>query len=100
LPVLSGNNPLSKCPASHIHQSDESLSFDIRCEGRDGAKAKAFYKLKPDGFQGRIAMIMGGKNMTFVEVQTGRRAGSCVLAGDPTNWFESKSRSAERNRDF
>jgi hypothetical protein len=30
-------------------------------------------------------MTMGGKNMTFVEVQSGRRIGSCVLAGDAVN---------------
>jgi hypothetical protein len=85
LPVLSVNNPLSKCPASNIRQMGENLTYDIRCAGHDGAKAKAIYKLKPAGFQGRIAMVMGGKNMTFVEVQSGRRIGSCELAGDPPN---------------
>jgi hypothetical protein len=85
LPVLSVNNPLSKCPASNIRQSGETLSFDIKCKEREGARAKAVYRLKPNQFQGRIAMTMGGKNMTFVEVQSGHRIGSCMLAGDPIN---------------
>lgn len=85
LPVLSVNNPLSKCPANHIRQIGNVLSFNINCNEREGARAKALYKLKPDAFQGRIAMTMGGKNMTFVEVQTGRRVGSCVMAGGSTN---------------
>jgi hypothetical protein len=29
-------------------------------------------------------MVMGGKNMTFVEVQTGRRVGSCAVASAPS----------------
>jgi hypothetical protein len=85
LPVLSVNNPLSKCPANSIHQIGDILSFNINCHEREGARAKAVYKLKLNAFQGRIAMTMGGKNMTFVEVQSGRRVGSCDLVGDPAN---------------
>ncbi len=82
-PVLSGNNPLAKCPARNIRRNGATLQFDILCEGRDAARARAVYILKPREFKGRIAMIMGGKNMTMVEVQTGRRVGSCDLASRP-----------------
>ena len=83
LPVLSGNNPLGECPATNIRRDGATLSFDIRCEGRDAARARALYTLTPDGFAGRIAMVMGGKNMTMTEVQVGRRLGSCGSAAAP-----------------
>jgi hypothetical protein len=37
----------------------------------------------PSAFEGRIAMVMGGKNMTMSEVQTGRRVGSCDPSAPP-----------------
>jgi Protein of unknown function (DUF3617) len=83
LPVLSVNNPFANCPAKNIQRSGASLSFDIVCEGRDAAKARATYTLMPGAFKGRIAMVMGGKNMTMREVQVGRRLGSCDSAGAP-----------------
>jgi hypothetical protein len=77
--VLSGNNPLSRCPARNVVRTESRLSFDIVCPGRpnDRSEAKAFYTLHPGGIQGRIAMVMGGKNMTFVEVQSWRHIGAC-----------------------
>ena len=84
-PVLSSNNPLAKCPASNVERDGATLSFDILCEGRGAAWAHAVYRLMPDAFEGRIAMVMGGKNMTMTEVQTGRRVGSCDLPGAPAS---------------
>jgi hypothetical protein len=75
--VLSGNNPLSNCPISHVYEDAGQLTFDIFCEGKNTARAKAHYEVRPDGFSGRIVMQMGGKNMTMTEVQTGRRVGAC-----------------------
>jgi hypothetical protein len=79
LPVLSSNNPLTKCPAQNIRLDTATLSFDILCPGRryERSEARAQFKLSHGAFEGRIHMIMGGKNMTFVEVQRGRRIGSC-----------------------
>jgi hypothetical protein len=77
LAVLSGNNPLARCPASNIRQDGDTLTFDIICEGRNAAKASAKFLLMPEGFRGRIAMVMGGKNMTMTETQIGRRIGTC-----------------------
>jgi Protein of unknown function (DUF3617) len=78
LPVLSGGNPFGDCVARDIRQDGTQLSYDIRCEGRDSAKAHAIYTLSSGGFKGRIAMGMGAKNMTMTEVQTGHRIGECV----------------------
>jgi hypothetical protein len=83
LPVLSGNNPLAKCPAKNIQRHGTTLSFDIVCDGRNAARARAVYTLMPREFRGRIAMVMGGKNMTMTERQLGRRVGSCDLSGAP-----------------
>ena len=80
LPVLSGNNPLAKCPASNVRRDGATLRFDIVCEGRNAARAHAVYALASSAFKGRIWMVMGGKNMTMTEVQVGRRIGSCDLA--------------------
>ncbi len=85
IPVLSGNNPLSRCPAKNIRTEAGALTFDIICPGRDGALAHARYTLKAGTFSGRIAMKMGGKNMTFVEVQSGRRTGNCAVASASAN---------------
>jgi uncharacterized protein DUF3617 len=82
-PVLSSNNPLAKCPASNVERAGATVSFYIFCEGRGAARAHAVYRLMPEAFEGRIAMVMGGKNMTMTEVQTGRRVGSCDPAGAP-----------------
>ncbi|HSA80343.1 MAG TPA: DUF3617 family protein, partial [Geminicoccaceae bacterium] len=71
----------AKCPARNVRREGATLSFDILCDGRGAAKAHAVYTLKPGAFAGRIAMVMGGKNMTMTEVQAGRRIGSC----DPTS---------------
>ena len=82
-PVLSANNPLAICPASNVERDGAALRFDILCEGRGAARARAVYKLRPNAFEGRIAMVMGGKNMTMTEVQNGRRVGSCDLSVAP-----------------
>ncbi|MGH6912843.1 MAG: DUF3617 domain-containing protein [Geminicoccales bacterium] len=85
LPVLSDNNPLAKCPVEDVQRNGATLSFDIVCDGRNAAKGRAVYTLMPRRFEGRIAMVMGGKNMTMTEVQAGRRVGSCAVAGAPQN---------------
>jgi hypothetical protein len=83
LPVLSANNPLARCPARNVQRDGATLSFDILCDGRGAARARAVYTLMPRAFEGRIAMVMGGKNMTMTEVQAGHRVGSCDMAGAP-----------------
>jgi hypothetical protein len=80
LAVLSDNNPLAQCPVSNIREEGGSLTFDVICEGRNAAKASAIYVLGTQQFRGRIAMTMGGKNMTMTETQVGRRVGDCAPA--------------------
>jgi hypothetical protein len=85
LPVLSGNNPLAKCPASNVRRDGATLRFDIVCKGRNAARARAVYSLASSAFKGRIWMVMGGKNMTMTEVQVGHRIGGCDMASTPQN---------------
>ena len=77
LVVLSGNNPLAKCPTANAREQDGALTFDIVCPGVNQARGWARYRLASNRFQGRIEMKMGGKNMTMTEVQSGHRIGAC-----------------------
>ena len=85
LPVLSDNTPFADCVTEHVLFNGANLTYDIVCSGRDSAKAHATYTIAPSAFSGRVAMIMGAKNMTMTEVQVGRRRGSCDLASVPKN---------------
>ncbi|GJD48392.1 hypothetical protein OPKNFCMD_1110 [Methylobacterium crusticola] len=77
LSVLGDNNPLARCPATPPHREGEALTFAIVCAGRNEAQGSAAYVLAPEAFRGRIAMRLGGKNMTMTEVQAGHRVGAC-----------------------
>lgn len=75
--VMSENNPLAHCAMVDVHEQGDTLTFAIKCTGSNLAKASATYLLMGDRFRGRIAMTMGGKNMTMTEVQEGHRVGAC-----------------------
>ena len=77
IPILSANNPYATCTAANLVIDRGKLEYDVRCPGRDAAKAHATYVLRADHFAGRVAMVMGGKNMTMTEVQRARRVGDC-----------------------
>ena len=81
--VLSANNPLANCPASDVRSDGGALSFRIACPGPNAAKAEALYDTHAEAFEGRIAMNMGGKNMTMTEIQHGRRIGDCAAEAPP-----------------
>lgn len=82
-PVLSANNPLAHCPAQNIRRDGDAVLFEIVCPGGNSAKAQGLFDLRRDAFDGRIAMNMGGKNMTMTEVQRGRRVGDCATTAPP-----------------
>jgi hypothetical protein len=81
LPVMSDNTPYRSCAATNLQRPPAGLTYDIVCTGRDAARAYATYELAPQAFSGRVAMILGAKNMTMTEVQKGRRIGGCDVAG-------------------
>ena len=80
VPVLSPNNPFGACAAEQLVRTDTELRYHIVCPGRGAARAEASYRLAPDGFRGQIAMVLGAKNMTLTEFQTGHRLGDCEPA--------------------
>ena len=67
-PQLLRANPLSP----------PSGSYEFRERG--SARGHALYELSTDAFTGRIAMVMGAKNMTMTEVQHAHRIGECSPA--------------------
>jgi hypothetical protein len=77
IPVISANNPFAKCTVANLTAEGRKLEYNIVCPGRGAAKAHATYILSSDTFSGRVAMVMGGKNMTMTEVQQARRIGEC-----------------------
>jgi hypothetical protein len=77
IPIVSANNPFAKCSAANLMTQTPKLEYDIVCPGRGAAKGHAIYILSDDTFSGRVAMVLGAKNMTMTEVQQGRRIGNC-----------------------
>ncbi|MGB8633347.1 MAG: DUF3617 family protein, partial [Xanthobacteraceae bacterium] len=77
IPVVSANNPFAKCTVANLAADGRKLEYDIVCPGRGSAKGHATYILSADKFSGRVAMVMGGKNMTMTEIQQARRIGEC-----------------------
>jgi hypothetical protein len=77
VPVLSANNPFAKCAASNFVIDGPKLEYDIVCPERGAAKGHAVYMFSAGTFFGRVAMVMGAKNMTMTEIQHGRRIGEC-----------------------
>jgi Protein of unknown function (DUF3617) len=80
VPVVSANNPYAKCSAANIIVDGSKLEYDVVCPERGSARGHAVYAVSSDSFTGRIAMVMGAKNMTMTEVQHARRVGECSPA--------------------
>jgi hypothetical protein len=80
VPVVSANNPFAKCSATNLVADGSKLEYDIVCPERGAARGHAVYELSTNAFIGRIAMVMGAKNMTMTEVQRARRIGECSPA--------------------
>jgi hypothetical protein len=84
IPILSANNPYATCAVANLVIDHGKLEYDVLCSGRGSAKAHATYSLAADHFAGRVAMVMGGKNMTMTEVQRAQRVGDCSSPGRET----------------
>ena len=77
IPIVSANNPFAQCTAANLVGYDKTLQYDIVCPGRGAAKGRAVYSVSRNAFSGRVAMVMGAKNMTMTEVQRARRISDC-----------------------
>lgn len=79
--ILTPGTPLSHCPVQGVHEAADRIAFEIVCAGPNAGTASADYRTTARGFEGRIAMLMGGKNMRMTEVQVGHRTGECAADG-------------------
>jgi hypothetical protein len=77
IPIISANNPFAKCSTANVTMEAPKLEYDIVCPGRGSAKGHAIYILSVNKFSGRVAMVLGAKNMTMTEVQEACRIGEC-----------------------
>jgi hypothetical protein len=77
IPIISANNPFGKCSTANLTMEAPKLEYDIVCPGRGSAKGHAIYIFSVNTFSGRVAMVLGGKNMTMTEVQQAHRTGEC-----------------------
>jgi Protein of unknown function (DUF3617) len=77
IPIVSANNPFGECSVTNWMTQTPKLEYDIVCPGRGAARGHATYLVADDTFAGRVAMVLGAKNMTMTEVQQGRRIGNC-----------------------
>ncbi|MGI9387931.1 MAG: DUF3617 domain-containing protein [Methyloligellaceae bacterium] len=69
--------PIAKCPTSPISFGGGKAEFRVICPGKRAAHALAKFSISTDAFDGTIRMNMGGKNMTVIERQKGKRIGTC-----------------------
>lgn len=77
VPVFRLARVFARCQASDLRMDDRGFGYGISCPGRASVRAVAEYRLSAGGFEGRVAIVSGGKNMTMTEVQTARRIGAC-----------------------
>lgn len=77
LPLLGQNDIFDNCRMERFGADEVGFDYGLVCAERGGAIATATYRPTPGGFQARIAIMQGAKNMTMTEVQIGRRLGAC-----------------------
>lgn len=75
--ILTPGTPISHCPVQNVQESINKTAFEIVCAGPNAGTASAQFQTTAIRFEGRIAMLMGGKNMRMTEVQVGHRIGEC-----------------------
>lgn len=58
--------------------TDSDLQFNIQCQNPEAASGTATFDIDPQRFSGTLDIKMGGKNMRFTQIVTGRRTGECA----------------------
>jgi hypothetical protein len=76
--VRSVSNPtIAACPVVRRRREESRLEVEVACQPVNTGWASARFVLADAGYTGRIAVTMGGKNMTLTEVQRAERIGEC-----------------------
>lgn len=68
---------IAACPEVRRTGDGRRFAVEVVCQPVNTGRALAVYDLAESGYVGRIAVTMGGKNMTLTEVQRARRVGDC-----------------------
>ena len=68
---------IADCPVVHHRHRESRLEIEVACEPVNTGRASASFELGAAGYTGRIAVTMGGKNMTLTEIQRAERIGDC-----------------------
>jgi Protein of unknown function (DUF3617) len=74
---VRSENPIRECPISGLRFNDDELIYRINCPQPNAPSAKAKFSNTKTGYEGAIAINMGGKNMTLTERHSARRIGEC-----------------------
>lgn len=74
---VRSENPIRPCQIRGVRLDQDALSYRVACEQPNSPFADGLFVRTTAGFQGAIAINMGGKNMTLVERHSGRRLGEC-----------------------
>lgn len=80
--IVSAPN-IEACPLAAWSIEGGVLTFERACPKVNDGRADGRFELAEDGFAGRIALTLGGKNMRLTELQTATRIGDCPRAPDP-----------------
>ena len=75
--MIVSSPPIAECPVVHSARHGSRLEVEVACQPDNTGRASASFALSEAGFTGRIAVTMGGKNMTLTELQRARRIGDC-----------------------
>ena len=68
---------IAECPVVHRARQGARLEVEVVCARVNTGRASARFELAETGYTGRIAVTMGGKNMTLTETQRAQRIGDC-----------------------
>ena len=68
---------IAECPVVHRAREGARIEVEVVCAPVNTGRASARIELAEMGYTGRIAVTMGGKNMTLTEIQRAERIGDC-----------------------
>jgi hypothetical protein len=60
------------------HEKDDTLHYELVCEGRNGTTGMAAWRVREDTIIGVLRVKMGGKNLTFGQRIDGTPLGPCT----------------------
>jgi hypothetical protein len=68
---------LKDCRLDHESRREDTVSYELVCEGGHGTTGHATWQLGPTQSTGTLSVRLGGKNMTLSQRVTARALGAC-----------------------